>query len=70
MPDGMLVEGETFTDVVKAMNDTKMTPAKRLSTYRRALAERAKEAYGEEIDPTTDETLITTMISAGLLEPA
>jgi hypothetical protein len=66
--DGMTVEGDTYTEVVRAMNNTKMTPAKQLSTYRRATAMRIKDAYGVEVDWSSDEAFVLGMERADLLK--
>ena len=69
MPDGKVVEGDTPTDVIRAMNEAKMTPAKHLATYRRAMAERVQQAFGETIDSSTDDVLLAELVRIGLAEP-
>jgi hypothetical protein len=68
LPDGQEVTGNSYTDIVMAMNEQKMTPSKRLSTYRKALAERARLVYQADIDDTSDKTLIQSMEKCGLIE--
>lgn len=70
MPDGTEeVEGETYAEVVAAMNDTKMTPSTNLTTYRNALAGRVMQVYpNAAIDPSTDESLIMSLMAAGIIE--
>jgi len=67
--DGAEVEGETATDIVCAMNDAKMTPARDLAVYRNALAGRVLQIYpSAEVDPTTDESLLASLERANLIE--
>jgi len=50
--DGSEVEGEDATDIVRAMNDAKMAPARDLAVYRNALAGRVQQIYpNATIDP-------------------
>lgn len=67
LPDGKPVEGESWADIVKAMNDEKFTPARRLSTYRQSLADRVAAMYGREIDYTTNKSLVLDLVEVGLL---
>lgn len=67
--DGTEVEGETATDIVRAMNDAKMAPARDLAVYRNAMAGRVQQIYPHaEVDPSTDETLIASLERARLIE--
>lgn len=68
LPDDSIVVGNSYADIVRQMNDQKMTPAKRQSTYRRALANRARDMYGAEIDDTSDRALILSLERVGLIE--
>ncbi len=67
LPDGNLVKGRGYADIVAAMNDEKFTPAKNISNYRKALAKRVRGIYGEDVDPTTDKSLVQSLIKVGLL---
>lgn len=67
LPDGALVTGRGYADIVRQMNDAKMTPAQNMDTYRRALARRVQELYGEAVDASTDKTLIQSLEAVGLI---
>lgn len=67
LPDGVLVTGRGYADIVRQMNDAKMTPAVNMDVYRRALAARVSELYGEFVDATTDKTLIQSLEAVGLI---
>lgn len=67
LPDGEVAVGRSYTDIVAAMNSEKFTPATNLSTYRRALAERVQGIYGMAVDPTSDKTLVLSLVEVGLL---
>lgn len=67
LPDDTVVVGNSYADIVRQMNDQKLTPAKRQATYRRALASRVKQMYGQDIDDTSDKALIKSLERVGLI---
>jgi len=67
MIDDLMVEGETYTDVVAAMARSKMRRPRSLEQYRQSTADRILEVYQLKIDPSTDETFVKSMIVAGLM---
>ena len=69
LPDGNLVKGRGYTDIVKQMNEEKFTPAQNIATYRKALAKRVKSIYGKDVDYTTDKSLVKGLVEVGLLTP-
>jgi hypothetical protein len=67
LPDDTIVVGNSYADIVRQMNEQKMTPARNQSTYRKALAKRAREMYGQEVDDTSDRALIKSLEKVGLI---
>lgn len=67
LPDGKVVSGRGYTDIVRAMADEKFTPPKNLSKYREALADRAEAMYGTRPDTGSDRSFVTSLVKVGLL---
>ena len=67
LPDDTIVVGNSYAAIVQRMNDQKMTPAAHQSTYRKAVARRAREMYGAAIDDSSDRALVLSMQSVGLI---
>lgn len=68
LPDDTVVVGNSYADIVRQMNEQKMTPARNQSTYRKALAKRAREMYGAaSIDGSSDRSLILSLEQVGLI---
>lgn len=68
--DGERYTGETADDIVSTMASEKFAPVKSLGSYRKATAQRIKRLFGKEIDPSTSETYVESMLKANLLFPA
>lgn len=69
LPDGNLVKGRGYSDIVKQMNEEKFTPATNIATYRRSLAKRVKDIYGKDVDSSSDKSLVKGLVEVGLLTP-
>lgn len=67
MYDGTIIGGNTPAEVVDCMASYKLTMARDRERYRHAAARRARETYKVDIDPTTDESFIRTMLQAEIL---
>lgn len=67
LPDGKVVAGRGYTDIVRSMADEKLTPPRHLSNYREALADRAEAMYGERPDTSDDRSFVTSLVKVGLL---
>lgn len=67
LPDGKVAAGRGYADIVRAMNDQKFSPARSIPNYRNKLAERVLDMYGEDVDPTTDRSLVLDLCKVGLL---
>lgn len=68
MIDDAIVEGETFTDIVRAMSRTKMLRPRSLEQYRHTTAQRITEIYGLKIDVQDDKSFVQSMVAAGLMK--
>lgn len=68
LPDDTVVVGNSYASIVRQMNEQKMTPARNQSTYRRAVAKRAREMYGTAIDDSSDRALVLSMEGVGLIK--
>jgi len=67
MMDGAEYTGRSYEDVVTSMSKDKLTPAKNLTSYRRATAKRVAEMYEVVIDARTDRGFIQSLVDAGLM---
>jgi hypothetical protein len=61
------VRGANYAEVVQDMAAMKMTKPRSRLSYRQSLAQRAKEMYGKNVDWTTDEKFIKSLVDAQLL---
>ena len=68
MLDDREYEGETYTEVVSAMADDKLTTANGNDRYREVTAERIKELYDIEVPHDSDESFIKGLVRAGIME--
>lgn len=67
-PDGQVFTGRSYTDVVKAMGDEKMeNPASR-EGYRSSVAKRARVMFEVDVDTSSDETFVRSLVEHKLLE--
>lgn len=67
LPDGNVIGGNTYTQVVQAMASMKLGETHSRAGYRRETARRSMEMYQAKIDPTTDETFVKSMVDEQLL---
>lgn len=67
LPDGAEVQGTTYAEVVQEMAAMKMTKPRSRLSYRQALAQRAKEMYGKNVDWSTDANFVKSLVEAELL---
>lgn len=67
MPDDKIISGRSYADILRGMADEKMTPAKDMDRYRRALAERVSGLYGTEVDASSDSALVRSLERVGLI---
>lgn len=67
LPDGNVIGGNTYAEVVRAMASMKLGEVHSQDGYRRETARRSMEMYQAKIDPTTDETFVKTMVEEQLL---
>lgn len=67
LPDDTIVTGNSYAAIVRQMNEQKMTPARNQSTYRKALAKRTKDMYGQDVDDSSDRSLILSLVRVGLI---
>lgn len=65
--DGHVVAGNSYEDVVEGLASRKFTTVRSLSSYRESVARRARQ-FGNRLDPSSDEALITSAENAGLLK--
>lgn len=67
MPDGKVIIGRGYADILRGMADEKMTPAKNMARYRKALAERVSGLYELEVDSSSDAALVRSLEAIGLI---
>lgn len=70
LPDGHEVAGRTYSEVVQDMASMKFTKPRSRLSYRQSLAQRAKEMYHKNVDWSTDESFIKSLVEAELLIPS
>ena len=68
--DGRTVEGQTACEVVAAMSQRKLVPARSLPRYRRAVVRRAMSAGILGIEAKDNSTFLRTLCVVGLLAPS
>jgi hypothetical protein len=64
-----IIGGYTDDDLVSSMAETKFRTPRSATSYRLATARRVRAQHGLDIDPTTNETFITSLREAELLVP-
>jgi hypothetical protein len=69
LPDGKMISGRTYTDIVQSMSDEKFVPPASLSSYRRATAKRIEAMYHTAVPVDNDKMFVRAMIDAELLIP-
>lgn len=67
LPDGKVVVGRGYRDIVASMAEEKFTPVTNLGAYRQALALRVSKMYGADISSKTDKDLVLSLLDVGLL---
>lgn len=67
-PDGNVFTGNTYEEVVAAMASEKLEEPETLARYRVATADRVADLTGNEVDPTTDESFVSSLVDSQMLE--
>lgn len=67
LPDGKVVTGRSYTDIIAAMADEKLIGPRSLTTYKRTLAKRVKAFYDKTIDTSDDQKFVDSLVDAGML---
>lgn len=68
MPDGVVISGETHTQIVEQMAGHKLTEPRSLATYRHETASRVADMYEMIVDATDDSSFVTSLEAMGLME--
>lgn len=61
MLDGVIIKGLHAADIVRHMAGRKLWRPRNMSSYRTATANRAKETYDVDIDPSTDQSFLDSL---------
>jgi hypothetical protein len=67
LPDGKVVVGRSYYDIVRAMADEKFVRPRSLVRYRKSLAERVAAMYGQKVNTSSDKVFVNSLVEAGLL---
>lgn len=67
LPDGKVVSGRSYKEIVAAMSEEKLVTPPTLDAYRKAAAARASQMYGVEIEDRDDKSFILSLERAGIL---
>lgn len=65
--DGDLLSGESYDDIAQAMADSKLVPAPSVEAYREGVAERVNMMMGKEVDTSTNEAFVKSLVECGVL---
>lgn len=68
LPDGTEIGGNTYAEVVQSMASFKLSDVRSIAGYRRETSRRAFELYQVKLDPSSDRSLIQSMVAAELLQ--
>lgn len=68
MADGTSFAGRSYTQVVRAMAGEKMVRPRTLERYRLKTAERVHDAYGIQIDTSSNSKFIRSLVTHKLME--
>lgn len=67
-PDDNVFTGDSYDAIVAAMASEKLEEPNNLISYRLATANRVIEMTGHDVDPTTSESFVSSLVNAGMLE--
>lgn len=67
LPDDVEVTGRSYDDILQAMNEQKMTPARSMERYRKSLAKRVQSLYGQQVDASSSKALVADLERIGLI---